>query len=230
MQTELDSVLEPMTDTRRTSNPSEGRYEYRIWPGSGHPAIAILNGAWRLSSAERRSDIYLLHPASDRVLVKLRSGDRLEIKRRGGDVGSIQHWSMPLSTEFPLGASDRNRLAEALCLQSILSEEAGQSAAHLLSELVTRDGWVIPRTVTKSRVLFRTSGCRAEVCRVGVGRWSGKTLALEAEDLVSVAHAIDHLHLGSLPNRSYGEALLRLVAPHASGCGLLVRKPVRERG
>ena len=225
MQTESDSVIEQMTDTRRTSNPSEGRYEYRIWPGSGHPAIAVLNGAWTLSSAERRSDIYLLNPASDRVLVKLRSGDRLEIKRRGRDVGSIQHWSMPLSTEFPLAASDRNRLAEALCLRRILPEVAGQSAAHLLSELATRDGRVIPRTVTKSRLLFRTSGCRAEICRVGVGRWSGKTIALEAEDLASVAHAMDHLLLGSLPNRSYGDALLRLVTPHASGYELLVRVP-----
>ncbi len=223
MQTESDSVLEQIIDARRTSNPPEGRYEYRIWPGSGHTAIAVLNGAWTLSSAERRSDIYLLHASSDRVLVKLRSGDRLEIKRRHPDIGSIQHWSVPLSAKFPLGASDRNWLAEALGLHRNLPDEAGQSAAHLLSELATRDGRVIPRTVTKSRLLFRTSGCRAEICRVGVGRWSGKTIALEADDLASVAHAMDHLHLGSLPNRSYGEALLRLVAPHERVSRLLVR-------
>lgn len=212
-------------EARRTPDLPEGRYEYRIWPGSGHAAIATLNGAWTVTSAERRSDIYLLHAASDRALVKLRSGDRLEIKRRGRDAGSIQHWSMPLSTEFPLKAPDRDRLAEALGLHRMLPEEAGHSAAHLLSDLATRDGRVIPRTVTKSRLLFRTSGCRAEICRVGVGRWSGQTIALEAEDLPSIARAVDHLHLGSLPNRSYGDALLRLVAPHARGNGLLVRTP-----
>ncbi|MFA8385675.1 MAG: hypothetical protein ACEPO2_08625 [Pelagibaca sp.] len=225
MQTKPDSVLGQAGGPNRTSQPPEGRYEYRIWPGSGHPAIAILNGAWTLSSAERRSDIYLLHPASDRALVKLRSGDRLEIKRRGRDVASIQHWSMPLSTNFPLAASDRNRLADTLGLRRILPEEAGLSAAHLLSEVATRDDCVIPRTVTKSRLLFRTSGCRAEICRVGVGRWGGKTIALEGNDLTSLALAVEHLNLGSLPNRSYGEALLRLVIPNALGSGLLVRMP-----
>ena len=54
-----------------------GRFEYRIWPRGGHPAIAMLNAGWPLVAAERRSDIYLLHAASDRMLVKLRAGDRL---------------------------------------------------------------------------------------------------------------------------------------------------------
>ena len=61
----------------------------------------------------------------------------------------------------------------------------------------------------KSRLLFRRGNCRAEVCRVSVAGWRGVTIALEAADLPSIAEALDDLHLGALPNRSYGEALLR---------------------
>ena len=206
-----------------------GRFEYRIWPRPGHPAIAMLNAGWPLVAAERRSDIYLLHAASDRMLVKLRSGDRLEIKRRGADTGTIQHWSMPVSDGFPLSAAARHGAALALGLPAGLPEVAGLSAAHLLAAIDAQGGRVIPRTVSKSRLVFRSGGCRAEICRVAVGGWTGRTVAVEAADLPGIAQAVGQLRLGSLPNRCYGEALMRLLAPGPAARGLLVHMHIEER-
>ena len=207
----------------------EGRFEYRIWPRAGHPAIALLNAGWPLVAAERRSDIYLVHAGSDRMLVKLRSGDRVEIKRRDADTGRIQHWSMPVSDGFPLTAGVRHDLALALGLRAGLPEVAGLSAAHLLAAIDAQGGRVIPRTVSKARLVFRSGGCRAEICRVTVGGWTGRTVALDAADLPTIARGIDALHLGSLPNRSYGEALMRLLAPDPLLRGLLVHTQFEER-
>jgi len=64
--------------------------------------------------------------------------------------------------------------------------------------------------VCKSRLLFETGGCRAEICRVSVAGWRGMTIALESGDLAALVGALDDLRLGGLPNRSYGEALARL--------------------
>lgn len=205
-----------MTDTafvirrsRPRAPPDRGRFEYRVWPRVPHPAVSLLLRDWPQTGAERRSDIYLLHPAGDRTLVKLRGGRRLEIKRRDADVGTVQHWTMAGSAEFPLAPAVRGELAAALSLPADLPQAAGRSPAHLLAALAGAGARVVPQTVDKSRLLFREADCRAEICRVSFAGWRGVTIALEAKGLPSIAAALDDLHLGALPNRSYGEALLR---------------------
>lgn len=217
-----------MTDTafiirrpRRASTSQAGRFEYRVWPRASHPAASLLHRHWPLTDAERRSDIYLVHPASDQTLIKLRGGRRLEIKRRDRDVGTIQHWSMLVSTEFPMTAARRRDLALALSLREDLPQTAGLSPAHLLMALNACDSQVVPQTVQKSRLLFRTGDRRAEICRVTIAGWRGLTIALEAPDLPSIATSLDELHLGQLPNRSYGEALVRFASLHTRFRGLL---------
>lgn len=196
---------------------SDRRYEYRIWPGPPHPAVALLHRFWPLTEAERRDDIYLMHPHGHRLLVKLRAGRRLEIKRRHRDVGNVQNWSMPVSKGFPLGPRTRADLTRALSLRKGISRAAGLSPAHLLAALGTSDDGVTLHTVRKSRLLFGTGACRAEICRVSVAGWSGMTIALESADLPALVAALDDLRLGGLPNRSYGEALGRL-------CSLRMRR------
>ncbi|MFW5642118.1 MAG: hypothetical protein ACOCTP_04160 [Roseicyclus sp.] len=191
----------------RQGPPPEARYEVRIWPRRPHPAVSLLQGGWPQSGAERRADIYLVHPESERVLVKLRGGERLEIKRLARRIGSVERWTMPVSTDFPLSAPARQAVAEALDLPGSPSEVAGTSPAHLLAAL---DGPVRARTVRKSRLLFEAGCCRAEICRVAIDDWTGTTLALEAEDLPALTAAMDTLGLGDLPNRSYGALLLRI--------------------
>lgn len=194
--------------TRRACHDT--RYEYRIWPGTPHPAVAMLHRLWLLTQAERRDDIYLMHAASHRLLIKLRAGRRLEIKRRHRDVGNVQNWSTPVSVGFPLGARSRADLSRALGLYKGLARAAGLSPAHLLAALGASEEAVAPQTVCKSRLLFETGGCRAEICRVSVAGWRGMTIALESGDLAALVGALDDLRLGGLPNRSYGEALARL--------------------
>ncbi|MCR9113118.1 MAG: hypothetical protein NXH84_07595 [Rhodobacteraceae bacterium] len=205
-----------MTDTafvirrsrRRTAQP-EGRFEYRVWPRISPPAVSHLHRFWPLTHAERRSDIYLVHPGSDRALVKLRGGGRLEMKRHDCDVGRIQHWVMAVSTGFPLSVQRLEELAGALSLRDGLPATAGLSPAHLVAQWDALSGTIGAQTVQKSRLLFQRDECRAEICRVSMAGWRGLTIALEAEDLGAMTAALDELQLGTLPNRSYGEALLR---------------------
>lgn len=203
------------SSARRSAPQQESRFEYRVWPRSPHAAVSLLHRFWRLTDAERRSDIYLVHRASDWTLIKLRGGRRLEIKRRASDVGTVQHWSMPVATEFPLTAAQLGDLAVDLSLAGGLPSVAGLSPAHLIAELDAFDTTITAQTVQKSRLIFRSGRCRAEICRVSIAGWRGLTVALEATDLPSIAMALDDLHLGTLPNRSYGEALMRFGALRA---------------
>lgn len=191
----------------RRGPPDGGRYEYRIWPRLSHPAASILNGRWRQVAAERRTDVYLLHPASDRVLIKLRGGLRLELKTMLRRVGTVEYWTMPLSSDFPLAPSARRGLAGALGLRGGLPGTSGLTPAHLIAALPAS---VALLSVRKSRLLFRAGACRAEICRVAADDWTGHTVALDAPDVPAMAHALDALALGSLPNRSYGEVLAQL--------------------
>lgn len=191
----------------------KARFEYRVWPRRPHPAVSLLQSSWPLAGAERRSDIYLVSPLSDRVLVKLRAGSRLEIKRRGEDSGRLQRWTMELSRPFPLSAEDCDRLDDALCLTRRLAPDTALSASHLMAELGMHADHVVPRTVRKSRLLFHAAGCQAEICRVGIDGWTLLTVGLEGTDRAAISAAARRLRLDSLPNRSYGEALLRVVKP-----------------
>ncbi len=214
---------------RRGAGPRDGRYEYRVWPRQPHPALSRLQRTWPLVAAERRSDIYLLPTAPGRALVKLRDGERLEIKRRTHDVGTIQHWEMPVSARFPLRRRHRAELAEALDLPGGLDVETGQSPAHLLAALGETAPSVAAQTVRKSRVLFDRGDCRAEIARAAAGGWTCLTLALEADKLPFIAMALDDLRLGSLPNRSYGAVLGPLFGPSAPWPRLLTHARSDER-
>lgn len=197
----------------RSPGAQGARYEYRVWLGPEDPVVSQLHRGWPLVAAERRSDIYLLGHNPDRVLAKLRDGRRLEIKRRGRDLGTLQHWSMPVSTGFPLSAGARGALAEALSLRSELDADSGRTPAHLLSALGAAGGGVMSFRLRKSRLLFKRGECRAEVCRVATGGRTGLTVALEGPALEPVAQAIDDLGLGARPNLSYGDMLQHLARP-----------------
>jgi len=72
-----------------------GRYEFRVWPHDMPQAAALLQQSWSLVGAERRKDLYLLTEHSPLTLVKLRAGNRLEVKSRGLDHGPLQYWTHP---------------------------------------------------------------------------------------------------------------------------------------
>lgn len=207
-------------EARRRAPAAACRFEYRVWPGRPHPAVARLQSGWRPAGAERRSDVYLVTASSDRVVVKLRHGLRLEVKRRGEDDGPLQRWTPELSRRFPLAAADLGRVTEALRLRRRLPGEAALSPAHLLAELEVRGAPVTARAVGKSRLLFGSEACRAEICRVSLGDWTATTVALEGRERAAVAEAVAALGLAVLPNRSYGEALIRLAAPRSERRGL----------
>ena len=214
---------------RRESSEPVARYEYRVWFGAADPAVSRLQCRWTLVAAERRSDIYLLGPEPGRVLVKLRDGHRLEIKRRMHDVGTIQLWTLPVSTGFPLAAGHRATLGDALGIDGGLSPETGLSPAHLLSAFGAEGTGLISRTLRKSRLLFERGGCRAEICRVAAGGWTGLTVALEGTDLPEIALAIGDLGLGRFPNRSYGDILQRLSGLRRAGSRGLIYLQTHER-
>ncbi len=216
-------------DAGRRSGLPNGRYEYRVWPRQVHPAVSYLQRRWALVSAERRSDIYLLSTPRNSNLVKLRNSQQLEIKRRHQDVGTIQYWTMPVSAEFPLATTHQDQVAQALTLRRGLTTKAGQSPAHFLASLPAQTPTVDSHRVQKSRLVFERGACRAEVCRVGFGRWSGLSIALESPSLPSIATAMDDLQLGTLPNRSYGEMIELLCGAFPARCRLQLQFQPDER-
>jgi len=141
-------------------------------------------------------------------LVKLRAGNRLEVKRRDHDLGPFQHWTHQTYPPFPLSRPALRALAGALGLTRLLPE-AGQSAGHLVASLGDAVPAILPMTVNKSRLLFRVGSSRAEICRVTIAGWSRLTLAVEESDPDSALATLEALHLGHLPNRSYGDVLCR---------------------
>lgn len=213
----------------RAAEAQGGRYEYRVWPGPEHPALSRLHRGWPLVAAERRSDIYLPGPNPDRRLAKLRNGRRLQIKARGRDLGALQHWSMPVSADFPLSATARGALAEALGLRVRLEAESGRSPAHLLSALGAAGDGVMSFRLRKSRLLFERGGCRAEICRVATGGRTGLTVALEGAAPDLVAQAIDDLGLGGHPNLSYGDMPRHLARPRRVPLRRLIPVHIEER-
>lgn len=185
-----------------------GRYEYRVWPHDVPQAAALLQQFWPLVGAERRTDLYLLTETSPLRLVKLRAGNRLEVKHRDYDLGPLQHWTHHSYPMFPLPLKALRALAEALGLTGLMPD-AGRSPGHLVARLGKTTPAVLPMGVSKSRLLFRKGSSRAEICRVTVSGWSRLTVALEDSDPDSARAAIDALRLGHMPNRSYGDVLCR---------------------
>ncbi|WP_292286033.1 hypothetical protein [Marivita sp.] len=185
-----------------------GRYEFRVWPHDVPQAAALLQKSWPLVGAERRTDLYLLTQNSPSRLVKLRAGNRLEVKRRGQDLGPLQHWTNHAYPLFPLPLRALRALAQTLGLTG-LAPDAGRSPGHLVARLGNTSPAILPMGVSKSRLLFRKGSSRAEICRVTVSGWSRLTLALEDPDPDSARATIDALRLGHMPNRSYGDVLCR---------------------
>jgi hypothetical protein len=191
----------------RDSEAGEGRFEFRAWPRRQSRAATRLQGQWALESGESRADIYLATPFSPETLVKLRDGALLEVKHRGPDLGVLQFWTCPVSTPFPLSRRTLAVVARALGLAGGLQPEAGLSPAHLLVDLAASAPQVMPVTVRKARLVFRSGSCRAELCRATVRGRSRLTLALDDPDPASALCAVASLGLGGLPNRSYGDML-----------------------
>lgn len=188
-------------------SPTNGRYEYRVWPRRSLSATSDLHRDWVLASAERRADIYLLGSNGTVDLVKLRNGTQLEIKRRGGDQLGLQFWQLALSQDFPLSVFALNRLAAAFGLPRALPQSAGLSAAHLVAALLWPTNRVEARIVEKSRLLFRRGTSTAEITRVILENRSWMTVAVEDPDPVTAARMVACLDLEYLPNQSYGDFL-----------------------
>ena len=188
-------------------SPTNGRYEYRVWPRHSLSATSDLHRDWVLALAERRADIYLLGAHGMVDLVKLRDGTQLEIKRRGGDQLGLQFWQLALSQDFPLSVFALNRLAAAFGLPRALPQSAGLSAAHLVAALLWPINKVEARIVEKFRLLFGRGTSTAEITRVKLDNRSWMTVAVEDPDPVTAARMVASLDLAYLPNQSYGDFL-----------------------
>jgi len=185
-----------------------GRYEFRVWPHDEPKAAALLQQYWPLVGAERRTDLYLLTERSPLRMVKLRAGKRLELKRRGHDLGPLQHWTHHAYPLFPLPRTVLRTFEKQLGLMRLMPD-AGLSPVHILARLGDMAPAISPMAVRKSRLVFRKGSSRAEICRVSVAGRSRLTLAIEDPDLDSALATLTALRLGHMPNRSYGDVLGR---------------------
>lgn len=205
------------TRQRRTARKlATGRYEFRTWPHGLPPAAAAsLPQSWRLVGAERRSDIYRLTGRRPARLVKLRAGNRRELKRRDRDLGPLQHWTHRAYPMFALSRPAVRALARERGLTG-LAPDAGLSPEHRVARLRDAGPAVPPMTVRTSRLLFRTGSSRAETCRVVVAGWSRLTLGFEDPAPDCALGALDALRLRHMPDRSFGDVLCRRNTRHGT--------------
>lgn len=198
-----------LQEPSEAANPVSARYEYRAWFGSVPHSVERLQRSWTFTRAERRTDIYLLSPRQPLTLAKLRDGERLEVKRRLRYEGPHQVWANRRFSVFPLSSEEVERFAGLTGIEAQAPALDGRNAGNFLTSLIAVSAPIEPVAVRKSRLLFKQGDCQAEITRVQAIDFHAITLAIEAYDRSSADRAVRSLHLNSLPNMAYGEALWR---------------------
>lgn len=201
------TVAFTLPETRAREESAEGRYEFRCWPATPAKSLGALSRYGQIDACETRADIYILSRLTHRVLVKLRGGDRLEIKTLDFFEWPLQHWRMALSTPFPLNKEDMGLFRHALDLGTDFPGVGGETPAHLVASLAEVAPFAPMCTVEKTRALYSLGGCRAEAT---IARFRGNrhvTIGLEGEDRQAMARTLETLGVSGLSNRHYGDTL-----------------------
>ncbi|NWG47462.1 MAG: hypothetical protein HXY25_13085 [Alphaproteobacteria bacterium] len=201
--------MQPFTFSPSADGPDRGAlFEFRCWPRVLPEAAGELQRNWTHVRTERRDDIYLLPPRPGADLVKLRAGERLEMKHRLGRQGALELWRTSLSEAFPLPPGPAARLSSALGREGAAALPPGSLLSpSLLLATLWEEGTIACVRLHKTRAVFETPGARAEVTHLSLSLGDWLTFALEAE-AAEVAEAwIETLGLGDFANLDYGARL-----------------------
>jgi hypothetical protein len=180
------------------------RWEFRVWTRTEEAAEKLARLAPEEAGAAYRTDTYLLI-SDDRLLVKIRSGQRFEVKRLLGTDGSLQHWRMECSLPFPLSGEG---------LPAAFPERRYETPPDLFKSLGAETP-IVP--IRKHRRRYVLDGAEAEVTSVISGQARFDTVGIEAPQQEACRRTADLLGIGDLPNTDYGAFLRSLQTNNVAG-------------
>ena len=175
-------------------------FEYRAWPDHTEAFSAAIREQFTLHKQEERTDQYFLATDDPEVLPKIRGGNRLEIKVKVGETGSIARWRRQFSQKFPLDDRSLDEVNRAFP-RVVLSTRDLKSPERLCRALHQS---YIECALAKRRLLFRTAHCSAEITDVTVHGRTAVTIALEGESAAPVETFLSLMGSPLLPNEDYG--------------------------
>ena len=207
---------------------ADHRYEFRCWldddAAMDEAARARLARDWTEHGGDDRRDIYLLLPDRPDVLVKLRDGERLDIKQRIATRGALEQWAPRLNASFPLAPAERavvSRLAPELSAKIERCADA-QGAARAAA------GPARVAEVRKQRRRYRRDGVQAEATLANVAGADRTitlhTIAVEGVDPAAVDAAVTRLGLDGFDNRDYGARLAPVMSDRLRPGAVTIRR------
>lgn len=176
----------------------DDRWEYRIWPDDPAPLAGTMAAmADAELAAESRTDHYLL-TGDDRLLAKIRGGERFEVKELIETRGGCERWMLAISEPFPVGA---------VSLERLLGQARDMPTAKALIEAAA--SFLTILSVRKNRRLFRLGAAIGEITSVDLGKQTFSTLAIEVPTADECAGLAVKLGFADHDNTDYGSFLRR---------------------
>jgi exopolyphosphatase/guanosine-5'-triphosphate,3'-diphosphate pyrophosphatase len=154
-------------------------------------------------------EVYVLALDSDASL-KVRDG-LLDVKRlkRVGDDG-LEQWMPVAKGEFPLGAEEIARLAEALHAPAQSLARAEYTLDQFVDEVVGANPELAAVAVRKHRVHYTVGAAMVELSELRTDHGAARTIAVESEDPAQVLATVRELGLEGRPNVSVPRELKTL--------------------
>ena len=180
-------------------NLKEQRWEYRIWPPEGVPALDMVSQKGQIQKSEYRTDTYIITADTD-LLSKLRGNRLFEVKRRCASREGFEQWGISIRSAFPLSPESLNDLPQSL------SRPVGCETPESLERMAVESGALVA-SIRKHRRLFDIDTVQAEITEILGGGLPTLSIALEGEEFDRTRAVANDLGLTAFPNRDYGAAL-----------------------
>ncbi|MAK59817.1 MAG: hypothetical protein CMK09_02440 [Ponticaulis sp.] len=182
-----------------TTNPApacdKSRWELRCWT---EDCPEPLKDEW--TDEEYRVDTYFVSPLT-RWLLKIRNGERLELKVNLRTTQHLEQWTKEISQDFPLTPRTAH---EATSLH--LSDYACQTADRVTSfiDLCTNFSVV---DVKKHRLITTIGSTQVEWVSASFNGTTRHSVALESDNMEELSHIAAKLGLSAERNCNYGRLL-----------------------
>ena len=143
--------------------------------------------------------------------VKIRA-DLMDIKvLQQVNADGLEQWTPVVKAEFPLAASDVERVFESLQLPLPALSRSSYTFDAFIAAFAQQGGAISRVDVHKRRVRYTVGGCTAEFSDVLANAKPTRTIAIESPDAEAVIRAVRELGLGGYSNTSYPRGLAALL-------------------
>lgn len=183
------------------------RFEFRVW-GADLDDVAATVRSVADPGVERveTSEIYLVVLGRADINPKIRA-DLLDVKALVAVVEGFELWKPWRKHEFPLSAEALDQVLEKLVGHRVPLENKAYSVADLIDKVVRSHPRLDQAAIHKYRSRYSAAGCLAEVADVSIDGHELTTVAIESEDIASLAALRRRLGLEEVGNVNYPHAI-----------------------